>query len=362
MTHSMFNGVYKDRTVLVTGHTGFKGSWMVLWLSLLGTKVIGYALDPPTEPSLFNCLNLKDRIVAIKGDICNYNHLKNILEEYRPEIVFHLAAQSLVRCSYLNPVDTFTINVMGTVHLLEAVRQVEGVKALVNVTSDKCYENKNWIWGYRESDRLSGSDPYSCSKSCAELVTKAYIDSFFDQGKLGLSLASVRAGNVIGGGDWSEDRLIPDCIKAFSQNKQVVIRYPNAVRPWQHVLEPLYGYMLLAQRLLQDGPQFMEAWNFGPDNNAAQPVRSIVEQIVEIWGEGASWTTSADEHPPEANCLKLDCGKAKARLGWSPQWDLPFALRQTVEWYKAYYRNKDVFNLTVSQIKSYEDHLLQEGR
>ncbi|MBI5048523.1 MAG: CDP-glucose 4,6-dehydratase [Deltaproteobacteria bacterium] len=360
----MFNGIYQNRTVLITGHTGFKGAWLSLWLHHLGANVIGYSLKPPTNPNLFELCNLKDKLIHIQGDVRDFGHLKDIIKEYKPEIIFHMAAQSLVRRSYHDPVETYSTNVMGTVHLLEAVRHVGGVKAVINVTSDKCYENKEWIWGYRESDPMGGYDPYSSSKGCAELVTNAYLKSYFNSGNYkehGVSLASVRAGNVIGGGDWAEDRLIPDCIKAVMKNSPIIIRYPDAVRPWQHILEPLYGYLLLAQRLCQDGAKFAEAWNFGPNDEDVKPVRWIAEHIVEMWGDNARWEIAKDNHPHEAHCLKLDCSKAKSKIEWQPRWDLKIALEKTVEWYKRYCNHEDMFKITMAQVQSYEK-CIQEDR
>lgn len=334
---------FKDRRVLITGHTGFKGVWLSLWLHKLGAHVIGYALKPPTEPNLFEICKLKDKIVSIYGDVRDLESLKEVFEEHRPEIVFHMAAQSLVRYSYREPVETYETNVMGTVNVLEACRKAPSVCAVVNVTSDKCYENSDGVRNFYEDDPMGGYDPYSSSKGCAELVTTAYIKSYFNPDRYaehGKALASVRAGNVIGGGDWAEDRLIPDCVRAFIKNKPVVIRYPDAVRPWQHVLEPLYGYLLLAQNLYQDGPAFAGGWNFGPNDEDAKPVRWVIEKVTEIWGSNALWMLDKSNHPYESRCLRLDCSKAKARLGWHPQWDLNSALKMTVEWYKAHINHK----------------------
>lgn len=352
-----FSNVYSGKRVLVTGHTGFKGSWLSLWLNELGAEVIGYALKPPTIPSLFKVCGIEKKITSIIADIRNLKMLREVFAEYQPEIVFHMAAQSLVRYSYKEPVETYETNIMGTVNLFEACRYTPSVKAIVNITSDKCYENREWVWGYRENDPMGGYDPYSSSKGCAELITNAYIKSYFNPDnyeKHGVSLVSVRAGNVIGGGDWSEDRLIPDCMKALNESRPIVIRYPDAIRPWQHVLEPLYGYLLLAQCLYQDGPAFCGAWNFGPDDDDVKPVRWIVNHITEIWGDNNGWKIDNHNHPYEANYLKLDCSKAKSKLGWHPQWDLNFSLEKTVEWYKAYCNQEDMLNIIVSQIQSYE--------
>ena len=354
----MFEHTYRDRTILVTGHTGFKGAWLSLWLNHSGSNVIGYALKPPTDPSLFELCGLHTKMTSIEGDIRDFAHLKGVIQKYKPEIVFHLAAQSLVRRSYSDPLETYSTNVMGTVHLLEAVRQIGGVRVIINVTSDKCYENREWIWGYRENDPMGGHDPYSSSKGCGELITMAYTKSYFDPEqyeKHGVSVASVRSGNVIGGGDWAEDRLLPDCMKALLENRSVVIRYPDAIRPWQHVLEPLSGYLLLGQHLYQDGPAFAGAWNFGPEDESAKPVRWIVERIVETWGGEACWEIDRSSHPYEAHTLKLDCSKAKLMLGWYPQWDLETGLRNTIEWYRTYRLQEDMFLKTMGQIQDYEE-------
>jgi len=353
----MFNNFYKDKRIVITGHTGFKGAWLSIWLHHLGSHVVGYALEPPTKPSLFEACKLEDKITSITGNVRNYRLLRDVLEKYKPEIVFHMAAQSLVRNSYREPLETYKTNVMGTVNMLEACRHTSSVRVVVNITSDKCYENKEWEWGYSENDPMGGYDPYSSSKGCAELITNAYIKSYFNPDtfkKHGKSLASARAGNVIGGGDWAEERLIPDCIKALIENIPVVIRYPDAVRPWQHVLEPLYGYLLLAQNLYQDGSAFIGGWNFGPYDEDARPVRWIVEKMTKMWGNNASWVIDKSNHPYESHFLKLDCSKAKTKLGWHPEWDLNSALERTIEWYKTYLINKDMFNFSINQIEAYE--------
>lgn len=352
-----FNNFYKDKRVLITGHTGFKGSWLSIWLRELGASVIGYALKPPTTPSLFGICNLEDKVTSITGDIRNSKVLRAVFDKFQPEIVFHLAAQSLVRYSYKEPLETYETNVIGTVNVLEVCRHIPSVKVIVNVTSDKCYENHESIRSFRENDPMGGYDPYSSSKGCAELVTRAYLKSFFNpenQKERPVFLASVRAGNVIGGGDWGEDRLISDCMKALLGNKPIVVRYPDAVRPWQHILEPLFGYLLLAQLLYQDGASFTGGWNFGPNDEDAKPVRWLVERIIEMWGNNVSWMIDQDNNPYETHCLKLDCSKAKSRLGWSPQWDLKLALEKTIDWYKAYFNHKDMLNVTIGQIQNYE--------
>lgn len=349
--------IYNGKTVFITGHTGFKGSWLSIWLNLLGAKVVGYALKPPTEPSLFKTCNLQKRLISIEGDVRDFEYLKENIVKHKPEIVFHMAAQSLVRLSYQDPLLTYSTNVMGTVNLLEAIRQTKTVKAVIIVTSDKCYENKDGTWSYKESDPMGGHDPYSSSKGCAELVTKAYLNTYFNPDNFkenGVSLASVRAGNVIGGGDWAKDRLIPDCIKACSSKRPIIIRYPNAVRPWQHVLEPLLGYLLLAKSLYEHGCKHAGAWNFGPNDEDSKPVKWLVEKIIEIWKENASWENDSSFNPYEASSLRLDCFKANSELGWSPVWDLNTALQKTVEWFKAYIKNEEMLDFTISQIQAYE--------
>ncbi len=360
----MFEQTYRNRKVLITGHTGFKGAWLSIWLNHLGSSVIGYALKPPTHPSLFELCDLESKVTSIEGDVRDFDHLKSIIQKYKPEIIFHLAAQALVRRSYHDPLETYSTNIMGTVHLLEAVRQIGGVRVVINVTSDKCYENRERIWGYRENDPMGGHDPYSSSKGCSELITRAYTESYFNPEhyeKHGVSVASVRSGNVIGGGDWAEDRLLPDCMKALLENRPIVIRYPDAVRPWQHVLEPLFGYLLLAQVLYQNEASFGEAWNFGPDDENAKPVRWLVERIVEIWGGKACWEIDQSSQLHEARMLKLECSKAKEKLGWYPQWDLTTALRVTVDWYKAYGHHEDVLTMTIHQIEQYEEKIKRKG-
>jgi len=356
----VFEDTYRNRAVLITGHTGFKGTWLTLWLNHLGSNVIGYALKPPTQPSLFELCALNTKVTSIEGDVRDFGHLKSVIQKYKPEIIFHLAAQALVRRSYSDPLETYSTNVMGTVHLLEAIRQIGGVRVIINVTSDKCYQNQEWVWGYRENDPMGGQDPYSSSKGCAELITAAYTKSYFNPDhyeKHGVSVASVRSGNVIGGGDWAEDRLLPDCMKALLENRPIVIRYPDAVRPWQHVLEPLFGYLVLGQHLYEDGPTFAGPWNFGPEDESGKPVRWIVERIAEIWGGKASWEVDQSFHPYEAHTLKLDCSKAKLKLGWYPQWDLETGLKKTIEWFKAYRDRADMFITTISQIKDYTKEL-----
>ena len=347
---------WQGKRVFVTGHTGFKGSWLCLWLQQLGAVVHGYALDAPTEPSLFSVADIASGMTSEIADIRDAEKLYDSMQSFRPEIVIHMAAQPLVRLSYSEPVETYSTNVMGTVNVLEAVRKLGGVKAVVNVTSDKCYDNKEWVWGYREDEAMGGYDPYSNSKGCAELVASAYRNSFFNKNKHaehGTALASCRAGNVIGGGDWADDRLIPDILKAFEQDQSVTVRNPHAVRPWQHVLEPLSGYILMAQKLYEYGPDFAEGWNFGPDENDAKPVSHIVEKLVELWGDSASWTLDGADHPHEAGYLKLDCSKAKMRLDWQPRWKLDDTLERIVSWHKAWINGADMQECAINEITDY---------
>jgi len=348
---------WKNKRVLLTGHTGFKGSWLALWLQDMQAEVIGYALAPPTSPSLFEEAEVDKGMTSIIGDIRDLDKLHTVFADYKPEIIIHMAAQPLVRYSYLEPVETYSTNVMGTVNLLEAVRNTDSVKAVVNVTSDKCYENREWAWGYRENEAMGGYDPYSNSKGCAELVTAAYRNSYFHPEKYkehGVALATGRAGNVIGGGDWADDRLIPDIMRAITQSQAVNIRNPLAIRPWQHVLEPLSGYLLLAEKLYEEGATYAEGWNFGPNDDDAKPVQWIVERLTGIWGEGASWTLDDGNHPHEAHYLKLDCSKAKARLGWYPRWSLMQTLEKIIEWHKGYDKVEKMREVTLMQIAEYQ--------
>ncbi len=337
----MFGNIYRGKRVLVTGDTGFKGSWLALWLLDQGADIVGYSKDIPTHPSHHHILALDYETVS--GDICDLEKLQKVIKSFNPDIVFHLAAQSIVRKSYIRPVETFETNVIGTVNVLEACRDTESVRAIVNVTSDKCYENREWPWGYRENDRLGGHDPYSASKGCAELVTTCFQKSFFPLEEYQKShqtlVASVRAGNVIGGGDWAEDRLVPDIMRAASQNKRVQIRNPHAVRPWQHVLEPLSGYLLLGQLLLEGNKEFSGAWNFGPIDYGHREVLSVIRELQEHWPD-IDYNIKADEEDlHEANLLKLDCSKAYTRLKWKPVWDSSTTFAKTAQWYRAYYES-----------------------
>ena len=328
---------WAGKRVFVTGHTGFKGAWLCLWLQSMGAQVTGFALPPPTQPSLFERATAADGIRSVTGDVRDPEALFKALDESGAEIVLHLAAQAIVRRSYSHPAETYAINVMGTVNLLDAIRRHGGVKAVVNVTTDKCYENKEWVWAYRENEPMGGYDPYSNSKGCSELVTSAFQRSFFnpaDYEKHGTALASARAGNVIGGGDWAQDRLIPDIVRSIERGEPVRIRNPHAVRPWQHVLEPLSGYLLLAERLYRDGPAFAEGWNFGPRDEDAREVLWIVKRLCAGGGDGAGYTIDEGPHPHEAAFLKLDISKAGHRLGWRPVWNLETALSKIVAFVK----------------------------
>lgn len=344
---------WRNKKVFLTGHTGFKGSWLSLWLQGLGAQVTGYALKPPTNPSLFEVARVADGMTSIINDIRDYEALYLAIKNARPEVVIHMAAQPLVRYSYENPLETYSTNVMGTVHLLEAVRRVGSIKSVVNVTTDKCYENKEWEWGYREIDRLGGHDCYSNSKACSELVTSAYRASYFDTSQA--SIATARAGNVIGGGDWAQDRLIPDILNAFNSKKLLQIRNPRSIRPWQFVLEPLRGYLTLAEYLYsRDGVSFAEGWNFGPQDADAQPVEWIVNTLAKNWPE-ARWKVDQANHPHEANYLKLDISKAAARLNWVPKVRLNQAINFIVEWVNAYDNGADMRTFSLQQLSEYEN-------
>lgn len=349
----MDSDFWRGKRVFLTGHTGFKGSWLSLWLQQLGAEVKGFALEPPTEPSMFETCRIGEGMKSVIGDVGDAEPLKEALQEAAPEIVIHMAAQALVRASYREPLVTYETNVMGTANLLEAVRATEGVRVVVVITTDKCYENREWPWGYRETDTLGGHDPYSNSKACAELVTASYRASFFSPERYddhGVAVASARAGNVIGGGDWAEDRLIPDAVKAIMEGRPVPIRNPRAVRPWQHVLEPLGAYLTLAERLWNDGPQFSQAWNFGPRDEDARPVSWVIDRLTGMWGDGARWETDGGDHPHETNFLKLDISKAWSLLGWAPRMDIEKSLEWVCEWYLAYTRGADLRDLTAEQI------------
>lgn len=339
---------WRGRRVFITGHTGFKGGWLSLWLQSLGAELQGYALEAPTTPNLFGQARVAEGMRSQIGDVRDLAQLSRTMAAFRPEVVLHLAAQPLVRLSYRDPVETYGTNVMGTVHLLEAARHCDSVRAIVNVTTDKCYDNREWVWGYREGEPMGGHDPYSSSKGCAELVSSAYRASFLAAGQV--ALATARAGNVIGGGDWAADRLVPDILQAFERGEPVSIRNPHATRPWQHVLEPLSGYLCLAEQLVEQGQAFAEAWNFGPLDGDVQPVQWIVEHLARDWGPGARWAVDAGEHPHEARFLKLDISKARQRLQWQPQWRLATALSQIVAWHQAWLQGQDMQAQCLQQI------------
>jgi CDP-glucose 4,6-dehydratase len=349
----LFSGIYKDKTVLVTGHTGFKGSWLVYWLNKMGAKVIGYSLEAPTTPNHIGLLNLN--ITSIIGDIRDLDKLNQVFEEYSPDIVFHLAAQPLVRLSYENPIETYDTNVMGTLKVFEACRQ-NSVKAIVNITSDKAYDNQEWIWGYRENDPLGGYDPYSSSKGCADLLVNSYRNSYFNVKEYKQAhntlIASCRAGNVIGGGDWAKDRLITDIMISVSNNKKVSIRNPYATRPWQHVLEPLSGYLNIGQKLLEEKVEFSDAWNFGPSDEGSITVEEVVKNVKKHW-DNIDYEINRDaEQLHEANLLKLDCSKAHILLKWKDVWNSDMTFEKTVNWYKSYYENNKI-TLTKDDLESY---------
>lgn len=357
---TLFGGIYKNKTVLVTGHTGFKGSWISFWLHQMGAKVVGYSLEAPTVPNHFKLLNLD--IDSVIGDIRNLDALNETLTAYKPDIVFHLAAQAIVRLSYDNPIETYETNVIGTLKVFEACRK-HAVKAIVNITSDKAYENKEWLWGYRENDPIGGYDPYSSSKGCSELLTSSYRNSYFNSTEYKKThhtlLASCRAGNVIGGGDWAQDRLMTDIMTSVSQNKKINIRNPHATRPWQHVLEPLSGYLLVGQKLLEEKIEFGEAWNFGPSDEGSISVEDVVQNVKKHWDK-IDYNVNRDANQRhEANLLKLDCSKAHSRLQWKEVWDSQTTFEKTVTWYKAFYERNEL--LTSEDLQSYISDAKEKG-
>jgi len=348
---------WRGRRVFLTGHTGFKGGWLALWLSELGAQVCGYALDPCTGPNMFDAAEVGNAVEDIRGNILDRAKLEASILEFAPEVVFHLAAQPLVRGSYADPLGTYAANVMGTAHVLEAIRKTSSARAVVSVTTDKCYENREWVWPYREIDPLGGHDPYSASKACAELVCASYRSSFFPVDRLDqhhVALATARAGNVIGGGDWSPDRLVPDLIRGFLKNEPVLIRRPKAIRPWQHVLEPLQGYIHLAEKLLEQKSQFASAFNFGPSDDNAWPVERIVTKVANAWGKGAAWVQDGDPGVHEAGSLRLDSSKARSELNWQPHLGIEAALEWTVDWYRAWHDGQAMQDVTLKQIHRYE--------
>lgn len=351
--NNVFSNIYKNKRVFVTGHTGFKGTWLVRWLELMGAEVLGYSLKPNTEPNHFSLINLNCHNVF--SDIRDQENLRKTINDFQPDLVFHLAAQPLVRLSYEIPVETLETNIIGTAKVLEACRNIDSLRAIVNITSDKCYDNKEWVWGYRENDAMGGYDPYSASKGCAELIASSYRNSFFNLDKYGkehnVLLASVRAGNVIGGGDWAADRLIPDIMKAVSKREKVVIRNPQATRPWQHVLEPLSGYLLIGQKLLEGKKEFADGWNFGPADEGSISVKEVVEYIKKYWDciDYVLQSNASSLH--EANLLKLDCSKAHLKLKWHSVWNSESTFMKTVDWYKAYYEDKKI--ITNKQLEEF---------
>lgn len=348
---------WRGRRVFLTGHTGFKGSWLAIWLTKLGANVRGYALDPCTEPNMFTLASVASMVEDLRGDVRDYKKLESAIREFEPEVVFHMAAQPLVRRSYVDPAGTYATNVMGTVNVLEAIRGSASVRAVVCVTTDKVYDNREWVWPYRETDQLGGYDPYASSKACAEIVSAAYQNSFFPverRHEHHVALATARAGNVIGGGDWSEDRLIPDLIRGFCSGKSVLIRRPKAIRPWQHVLEPLRGYIMLSEHLLAPDRRCASAYNFGPHDDDAWPVDKIANELVAMWGDGASWRLDPDIGAHESNYLRLDASRARLELGWQPRLNVGGALELTAAWYRAWNRDENMAEFTAHQIAEYE--------
>lgn len=359
----MNDDFWRGKKVFLTGHTGFKGSWLSLWLHSLGAEVTGYSLEPPTQPSLFELCNIREKINSIVGDIRDLDKLERTLMKADPDIIIHMAAQPLVRESYIDPLETYSTNIMGTVNLFEAIRKCKRVRAVINVTTDKVYNNKEWVWGYRETEQLGGYDPYSNSKACSELITSAYRNSYFnphDYCTHGIVIATARAGNVIGGGDWARDRLLPDCIGALLDKRRIVVRNPFSIRPWQHVLEPLSGYLTLAERMYSEGPLYGDCWNFGPKNEDAKPVEWIVKQLCEKWGAKATYEVDANHHPHEAHYLKLDCSKANIEIQWFPKWDIGIALDKIIDWTREYQSNSEMSKVCLQQIKEYENTVEQE--
>lgn len=355
-----FSDAYRGKKILLTGHTGFKGGWLALWLEKLGAEVVGFSTEPPSQPSLFEAAGIESTVRHVHGDIRDPAALDAVFEAHQPEVVFHLAAQPLVRLSYDEPDSTFETNVMGTLRVFEAIRRSSSVRTLINVTSDKCYENREWVWGYRENDPMGGYDPYSASKGCAELLFSAWYRSFFNPAKLGdthhVAAASVRAGNVIGGGDWGKDRLVPDCFRALSEKQPIVIRSPSAIRPWEHVLEPLSGYLAVGAKLMEDPVKYGGGWNFGPRGGDDWNVEALVKEICGIWGDG-KYEVDGGAHPHEAHWLKLDISKANIQLGWAPRWNVKRALQETTRWYRKFYDGASVEDMrafTLEQITLYE--------
>lgn len=352
MEKMVIHEFYKNKRILITGDTGFKGSWLALWLNSLGAKVYGYALPPEKENAHFNLLNLSNDIKHIDGNLLDFEKLNQTIQDIQPEIVFHLAAQALVRLSYDEPKLTFDTNIAGSVNILEAVRDTHSVRSLIYVTSDKCYKNKEWIWGYRENDELGGYDPYSASKAAAEIIFSSYRDSFFSKNKK-IGVASVRAGNVIGGGDWALDRIIPDCIRSIMNKKEIKIRNPHSTRPWQHVLEPLFGYMLLAQKLYENPKQFEGSWNFGPGIESIKTVKELAEKTIEIVGKGTISIEVTDNNKHEAGLLHLNCDKSNHLLEWKPVWNFGLTVETTIKWYKKFLEGENPKELSLNNIHQF---------
>ena len=352
----IFNNQFEGKTVMITGHTGFKGAWLSLWLTELGANVVGVSLNPPSNPNFFDSTNLKENMIDIRADIRNYETIYEVIKKHNPEIIFHLAAQALVKCSYEDPLETYNTNIIGTANILEAVRHLTSVKAIINVTTDKCYENKENEEGYKENDKLGGYDPYSSSKACSEIITSSFRNSFFNLKDYGTShnvlIATVRAGNIIGGGDWGEYRLIPDCVKAISNNKTIKIRNPNSIRPWQHVLEPLSGYLFIGSLLLQGKKEFATGWNLGPDDKKIITVEEIVKILIESWNKG-DYIIELDKKHHEANLLMLNVDKAKSEIGWHTIYNYTDAVKKTVEWYKQFYKLENMKKFSINQITEY---------
>ena len=360
--HSRNLDIYRNKVVLLTGNTGFKGSWLSVWLRELGAKVIGFSLEPPSNPSNFHASFLRDKITHVHGDVRDASALEEVFRTYEPEIVVHMAAQAIVRTSYDDPKQTFDTNVGGTVNVLESVRNAPRVKVFLNITSDKCYENREWVWAYRENDAMGGHDPYSASKGCAELVFSSYLRSFFSSGERNIGMASVRAGNVIGGGDWAKDRLIPDCVRALKDGKPIPIRNPQSVRPWQHVLEPLSGYLALGALLWQDPGKYSGAWNFGPNGTEDLSVQEIMERFIRFWGRGTWQDLSTGDAPHEALTLRLSCDKARTFLKWQSVLSMEECLEMTANWYKRFYAHEeDMYPFCAEQILMYTHKAREQG-
>lgn len=347
---------WNGKNVLITGHTGFKGTWLSLWLQSLGANCVGFSLEPPTKPNLFDSVQLRKSMMSIIGDIRDFELVQRVLKKYQPEIIIHMAAQPLVNFSYQEPLMTYSTNIIGTANLLEAARFTDSIKTIVNVTSDKCYQNQELDRGYHEDDRLGGYDPYSSSKACSELVTQAYSYSYLKNKEI--NIATARAGNVIGGGDWGQNRLVPDVVKACIKQENIFLRYPNALRPWQHVLEPLYGYLTLAKQLFESPPSFIQAWNFGPNEEQDRTVSWLTDALIKHWESRIKWIQNMSEHPYETSLLRLNSTKAKQFLGWKSQWPIETAIIKTIEWYKNYLKEKNMQEITLAQIDEFQKNLV----